>query len=94
MDTTVSFTDPGALLGKTVLKIAQVILTILAVASGYLAYLASEDMFSEWEIEVDSDLVWLFPTVAPQDWIFYIGIGLAVKLLIWVGILVWLERKI
>lgn len=82
MSTTVSYTDPGAMLGKTVLKIGQVILAILAVASGYMAYLASEGLFSDWDIEVDYDLVWLFPSVELQDWIFYFAIGLAVKFLI------------
>ena len=94
MNTTLSYTDPGAMLGKTVLKIGQVLLAILAVASGYFAYLASEGLFSDWNIENDSDLVWLFPNPDPQDWIFYFSIGLAVKFLIWLGVLAWLDRKI
>jgi len=94
MNTTLTYTDPGALLGKTFLKIGQVLLAILAVVSGYMAYLASEGLFSDWEVEIDSDLVWLFPRVDPQDWIFYFSIGLAIKFLIWVGVLAWLDRKI
>ncbi|MFN3998941.1 hypothetical protein [Algoriphagus sp.] len=94
MNPTVSYTDPGLMLGKTVLKIGQVILVILALASGYMAYLASEGMFSGWNIDIDSDLLWLFPNAEPQDWIFYFSIGLAVKFLIWVGFLAWLDRKI
>jgi hypothetical protein len=94
MNTTLSYTDPGALLGKTILKIGQVILILLAVASGYMAYLTSEGLLSDWEIEIDSDLVWLFPSLEPQDWIFYFSIGLAIKFLIWVGVLAWLDRKI
>jgi hypothetical protein len=94
MNTTLSYTDPGALLGKTILKIGQVILILLAVASGYMAYLTSEGLLSDWEIEIDSDLVWLFPSLEPQDWIFYFWIGLAIKFLIWVGVLAWLDRKI
>jgi hypothetical protein len=94
MNPTLSYTDPGAMLGKTVLKISQVFLALLAIASGYMAYLASEGMFSGWNIDIDSDLNWLFPSAEPQDWIFYFSIGLAVKFLIWVGFLAWLDRKI
>ncbi|WP_332914299.1 hypothetical protein [Algoriphagus boritolerans] len=70
MNTTVSYTDPGAMLGKTVLKIGQVVLALLAVASGYMAYLASEGLFSGWDIEIEEDLVWLFPRIEPEEWIF------------------------
>jgi len=94
MNPTISYTDPGLMLGKTVLKIGQVILAILAVASGYMAYLAYEGLFSGWDIEIEDELVWLFPSAEPQDWIFYFSIGLAVKFLIWVGFLAWLDRKI
>lgn len=94
MNTTVSYTDPGAMLGKTVLKIGQVILVIMAVLFGYVAYLASEGFFSDWDIELEDELVWLFPNAEPQDWIFYFSIGLAIKFLIWVGLLAWLDRKI
>lgn len=94
MNTSVSYTDPGAMLGKTVLKIGQVILIVLVLASGYVAYLASEGMFSGWDIHLDSDLRWFFPTVEPEDWIFYFSIGLAIKFLIWLGVLFWLDRKI
>ncbi|MDP2040411.1 MAG: hypothetical protein Q8S14_02220 [Algoriphagus sp.] len=76
------------------IQIGQVFLALLAVASGYMAYLASEGLFSGWDIKVDSDLVWLFPNSKPEDWIFYFSIGLAIKFLIWVGVLAWLDRKI
>lgn len=94
MNPTISYTDPGAMLGKTVIKIGQVILAILAVASGYMAYLASEGLFSGWDIDLDSDFVWLFQSVHPEDLVFYFSIGLAVKFLIWLGVLTWLDRKI
>ncbi|RIW18683.1 hypothetical protein D0X99_03090 [Algoriphagus lacus] len=94
MNTELSFTDPGALLGKTFLKIGQVFLAIMAIGSGYIAYLASEGLFSDWDIEVDSDLTWLFPSVRPDEWIFYVAISLSLKFLLWLGILAWLERKI
>jgi hypothetical protein len=94
MNPSISFTDPGAILGKTFLRIAQVLLVILAVGSGYMAYLASEVFFSGWNIEIDSDLEHNFPGVSPDSWILYLFLGLAVKFLFWVGILAWLERKI
>lgn len=94
MNTTISYIDPGAMLGKTVLKISQVFLALLAVASGYMAYLASEGLFSDWDIEIEEELVWLFPNAKLEDWIFYFSIGLAIKFLIWVGLLAWLDRKI
>jgi hypothetical protein len=94
MNTSISLTDPGAILGKAFLKIGQVLLAIFVAGSGYMAYLASEGLFSDWEIELDSDLTWLFPSVKPEEWIFYIFIGLSIKFLIWFGVLAWLERKI
>ena len=94
MNPTISYTDPGAMLGKTVLKISQVFLVLMAVASGYIAYLASEGLFSGWDPDIDADLVWLFPSIQVEDLIFYFSIGLAVKFLIWVGFLAWLDRKI
>ncbi len=94
MNPTISYTDPGAMLGKTVLKISQVFLALLAVACGYMAYLASEGLFSGWDIDLDADLVWLFPSVQAEDLIFYFSIGLAIKFLILVGFLAWLDRKI
>jgi hypothetical protein len=94
MNPTISYTDPGLMLGKTVLKIGQVLLVILALASGYIAYLASEGVFSGWDIDIDSDMLGLFPSADPQDWIFYFSIGLAVKFLILLGFLAWLDRKI
>lgn len=94
MNPSISFTDPGALLGKAFLRIGQVLLVILAVGSASTAYLAFEAMFSDWDIELDSDLVWLFPNVDPGDWIGYFFIGLTLKFLIWLGVLIWLDRKI
>ena len=94
MNSSISFTDPGALLGKAFLKIGQVLLAILAVGCGYLAYLASEGLFSDWDMEVEEELLWLFPTLSPVDWMIFLLIGLGLKSLIWLGILAWLERKI
>ncbi|WP_026966683.1 hypothetical protein [Algoriphagus terrigena] len=94
MNSSISFPDPGAMLGKTILKIGQVLLVILAAASASIAYLAFAEMFSGWDIELDSDLVWLFPNVDSGEWISYFFIGLTLKFLIWLGVLVWLDRKI
>lgn len=94
MNSTISYTDPGAMLGKTVIKIGQVVLVIMALACAYIAYLASEGFFSEWMLEIDSGLSVHFPSVEPQQWIIYLSLGLAVKFFIWVGLLGWLDRKI
>lgn len=94
MNTSMSISDPGVLLGKAFLKIAQVFLAMLAVAFGYLAYLISEGLFSDWDLEVEEGLLTLFPSLSPEDWMIYLLIGLGVKSLIWIGILAWLERKI
>lgn len=94
MNPSISFTDPGAILGKTFLRIAQVILIILAVGAGYMAYWASEGLFSDWAIQIDSDLEQVFPSISPESWIMYLSVGMAVKFLFWFGILAWLERKI
>lgn len=94
MGQSISFTDQGAMLGKAILRIGQVLLLILAVASACIAYLAFEDMFSGWDIDLDSDLVWLFPNVDTGEWISYFFVGLTVKFLIWLGVLTWLDRKI
>lgn len=94
MSSTIYFTDPGAMLGKTMIKIVQVILIIMAVGCAYMAYLASEGFFSEWTLEIDSDLSLILPNLEPQQWIVYLSLGLAFKFLIWFGLLAWLDRKI
>ncbi|HSF52902.1 MAG TPA: hypothetical protein VLA71_04090 [Algoriphagus sp.] len=94
MNPSISFTDPGAMLGKAVLRIGQVLLVILAVASASMAYLAFEDMFSGWNIDLDSDLVWLFPNVDTGEWISYFFTGLTIKFLVLLGLLAWLDRRI
>lgn len=94
MNSSISFTDPGAMLGKTILRIGQVLLVILAVASASIAYLAFAEMFSGWDIDLDSDLVWLFPNVDTGEWISYFFTGLTIKFLILLAFLAWLERKI
>lgn len=94
MNSTISYTDTGAILGKTFLRIAQVLLVILALGAGYMAYLANEGLFSNWNIQIDSDLENLVPSIAPESWITYFSIAIALKFLLWVGILAWLERKI
>lgn len=94
MNTSMTYTDPGAILGKAFLRIGQVMLVLFALACGYMAYLGSEGLFSDWEIEIVEDLLWFFPSLSPQDWITYFFVGLGLKSLLWFGILAWLERKI
>lgn len=94
MNTSMTYTDPGAILGRAFLRIGQVMLVLLALASGYMVYLGSEGLFSDWEIEIEENLLWLFPSLSPQDWITYFFVGLGLKSLLWFGILAWLERKI
>ena len=94
MNTSMTYTDPGAILGKAFLRIGQMMLVLLALACGYMAYLGSEGLFSDWEIEIEEDLGWLFPSLSPEDWISYFFVGLGLKCLLWFGILAWLERKI
>lgn len=94
MNSSISYTDPGAILGRAFLRIGQVILALFALGSGYMVYLGSEGLFSDWEIEIEEDLLWLFPFVSPEDWVSYFFVGLGLKCLFWVGILAWLERKI
>lgn len=94
MNSSILFSDPGAMLGKTFLRIGQVLLVILAVASASMAYLAFEDMFSGWNIDLDSDLVGLLPNVDTGEWISYFFIGLTVKFLVLLAFLAWLDRKI
>ncbi len=94
MNSSMSYTDPGAILGRTFLRIGQVVLVLFALVSGYMVYLGSEGLFSDWEIEIEEDLLWLFPSLSPEDWISYFFVGLGLKCLFWFGILAWLERKI
>jgi hypothetical protein len=92
MNSSMTYTDPGAILGRAFLRIGQVMLVLFALASGYMVYLGSEGLFSDWEIE--EDLLRLFPSLSPEDWITYFFVGLGLKCLFWFGILAWLERKI
>lgn len=94
MNPSFSNTDPGVMLGKAFLRIGQVILVLLALACGYMVYLASEGLFSDWNIEIDEDLMWLFSNLSPETLVSYLFIGLGVKFLFWFGVLAWLERKI
>lgn len=94
MNSTLTLSDPGAVLGKTFLKIGQVLLALLLLGCGYMAYLASEGFFTGWDSEFDSDIASIFPGQSPDTIILYFFIGLGVKLLIWLGLLVWLDRKI
>ena len=94
MTATLSLIDPGALLGKTVLKIGQVFLLILLIGCGYMSYLASEHFFSGWDSEFDADLARIFPGQSPDSILFYFFIALGVKILVWLGFLFWLNRKI
>ena len=82
MNSSISFTDPGAMLGKAFLRIGQVLLLVLAVASASIAYLAFAEMFSGWDIDLDSDLIWLFSNVDAGEWISYFFIGLTIKFLV------------
>ena len=94
MNSSMSYTDPGAILGRAFLRIGQVVLVLFALVSGYMVYLGSEGFFSDWEIEIEEDLGWLFPSLSPQDWISYFFVGLGLNCLLWFGILAWLERRI
>lgn len=94
MNSSLSYTDPGAALGKAFLKIGQAVMGMIAAGCGYLAYLASERLFSDWNVQLDEDLIWLLPELTTDQWITYFFIGLALKCIFWLGILAWIERKI
>ena len=94
MNATVTFSDPGLFLGKTIVKIGQVILAIVALGCGYMAFLASEGMFSGWNVEIDSDFQEFFSISNPDTILFYLFLGLALKTLFWLGFLTWVGRKI
>lgn len=94
MNSSLSYSDPGAALGKAFLKLGQVVIGILVAGCGYLAYLASEGLFSDWNVQLDEDLTWLLPELTTDQWINYFFIGLALKFVFWLGILAWIERKI
>ncbi len=94
MNSTLSLSDPGAILGKTFLKIGQALLGILLLGCGYMAYLASTGFFSGWDVEFDSDLASIFPGQSPANILFYFFVALGAKILIWLGFLFWLNRKI
>jgi hypothetical protein len=94
MTSPLTITDPGVLLGKTFLKIFQVLLVILLLGSGYLAYLASESFFSGWDIEFDSDLSHIIPGLGPDSILTYFFIFLCIKITVVLAFTIWLGRKI
>ena len=94
MTASLTLSDTGALIGKTFLKIGQVLLALLFFGCGYLAYLASEGFFTGWDPEFDSDVASIFPGQNPDAILFYLFVGLAAKILVWLGLLFWLNRKI
>ena len=94
MNPTITLHDPGAILGRTFLRIAQVILLIAALGCAYMAFLASEGLFSGLDIEFDSDFQEIFSTQSPDEILVWIFGGLAIKALFWCGVLFWLGKKI
>ncbi|GAA0879342.1 hypothetical protein GCM10009119_23100 [Algoriphagus jejuensis] len=94
MNSPLSLSDPGAILGKTFLKIGQVLLVLLLLGCGYMAYLASEGFFTGWDFEFDSELASIFPGQSPDTIIYYFFLALIVKIAIWLAFLTWLNRKI
>ncbi len=94
MNPTISLSDPGALLGKTFVRIGQGLLIFLLLGSAYIAYLAADGFFTGWDWEFDSDLANLFPGQSPDAIISYFFVGICVKLLLLLGFLTWLGRKI
>ncbi|MBN7809399.1 hypothetical protein J0A68_00440 [Algoriphagus sp. H41] len=94
MSATLSLSDPGALLGKTFVKIAQALLALLLMGSGYMAYLASEGFFTGWDWEFDAGLADLVPGQNPDTILVYFFLAICLKLLLAFGFLTWLSRKI
>ena len=94
MSTTISLSDPGAQLGKTFVKIGQILLALALLGCGYMAYLAWEGFFTGWDWEFDSDLAEMIPGLSPDTIIFSFFLLLCVKALIFLGFLFWLDRKI
>ena len=94
MNSTLTLSDPGAILGKTFLKIGQVILTLLLLGCGFMAYLASDGFFTGWDAEFDSDVASIFQGQSPDTILLYFFIAVGFKILIVLGFLVWLNKKI
>lgn len=94
MSSTLTLSDPGAILGKVFLKVGQVILALLLLGCGFMAYLASDGFFTGWDAEFDSDVASIFPGQNPDSILFFFFLGLGVKILIWLGLLFWLDRRL
>ena len=94
MNSSLSLSDPGALLGKTVVKIGLVLLILLLLGCGYMAYLASAGFFSGWDVEFDRDLAGLIPGQSPDTLLVYFFGALCAKFLVLLGFLFWLDKKI
>lgn len=94
MNSSLSLSDPGALLGKTVVKIGLVLLILLLLGCGYMAYLASAGFFSGWDVEFDSDLAGLIPGHDTDSILVYFFCILCVKVSLLLAFLFWLGRKI
>jgi hypothetical protein len=94
MNAPVLLSDPGAILGKTFVKIGQVILSLLLLGCVYMAYLASEGFFTGWDLEFDADVASIFRGQDPDTVLLYFFVALAFKVLVLLGLLFWLGRKI
>jgi|GEM_PF-2090389 len=86
--------DPGLELGKVVVKIGQVLMLLLAMFFFYLAYLDQFGFFSDWNIQLDPDISWLFPSLNPETIISIFCIGAGFKFLLILAFLIWIDRKI
>jgi len=94
MSASISLTDPGVLLGKAFLTIGQAVSALLLLGCGYLAYLASEGFLTGWDSEFDSDIASIFRGRDPDTVLFYFFIAASLKILVLLGFLIWLKRKI
>jgi hypothetical protein len=59
-----------------------------------LAYLASDGFFTGWDADFDSDVASIFHGRSPDTILLYFFIAVGLKILVLLGFLVWLNKKI
>lgn len=84
--------DPGFRLGKVVVKLAQVLFATFAVVFFLFAYLSTTGFFQEWNIRIESEITALFPVFSPDQLLTIFCLILGVKFLLFLGIMVWIDR--
>ncbi|NVJ85058.1 MAG: hypothetical protein HWE15_02070 [Algoriphagus sp.] len=86
--------DPGLRLGKIVVKLAEVLFAGFAFLFFFFAYLSTTGFFREWNIRIEPEISDLLPVLSPDQILTVFCVIAGVKFLIFLGIMVLIDRDL